>query len=147
MTYTATASGPRIGPKTRVLLVVGLALACFLVSMVADAPAAWAAPVINDAGPAGTAHIILRPLNATTLQLEYHFVNTQGALTTYVELSPVGLDSKSTIYTYGGPKADQIVHYNYRPGEQVSVGVHVKYLMSVGVQDNSANPYIVSYPR
>jgi hypothetical protein len=89
----------------------------------------------------------LRPLNATTPQLEHHFVNTQGALTTYVELSPVGLDSKSPIYTYGGPKADQIVHYNYRPRGQVSVGVHVKYLMSVGVQDNSANPYIVSYPR
>lgn len=82
------------------------ALLCGLLSgRVIDAPAARAAPEIHDAGPAGVAHISLRPYgnDPYTLALTYNIVNTQGA--TQTTFTPVGLSADSKTRNFTGNSA------------------------------------------
>ncbi|WP_280446374.1 hypothetical protein [Nocardia brasiliensis] len=111
------------------------------------APAASAGPEYSQNGPAGSVYITLRPFDQGRIALTYDLVNTQGATGMEVTLSPVGLNSASSSSTFGGSRASKTVIYPYTAGDQVSVGVHVKFLPPHGIQDNSANPFVVSYPR
>ena len=125
-----------------------LAICASLFLSIAAISPAVAAPEYNDSGPAGTASVSLRPFGETgQLALSYNFVNTQGATATEITLTPVGLNSESATYSYGGNRASGMVIYPYVEGEQVSVGLHVVFLTPFGVQDNSANPIVVSFPR
>lgn len=124
-----------------------LAICASLLLSIAAALPAIAAPEYNESGPAGTASVSLRPFGQGQLALSYTFVDTQGATATEITLTPVGLNSDASTYSYGGNRASGMVIYPYVEGEEVSVGLHVIFLTPVGVQDNSANPIVVSYPR
>lgn len=79
--------------------------------------------------------------------MSYDFVNTQGAVSTEITLTPVGLNADPSTQFHGGNHATGMVIYQYVEGEQVSVGLHVVFLTPHGVQDNSAKPIVVSYPE
>jgi hypothetical protein len=126
-------------------LVVSIAL----VLTVLLAPTAMAAPTFDDVGPAGTAHISLRPFggNPRVLALNYSLTNTQGAFAGHLILTPVGLNSKPTERDFVGNSVSGVVMYNYIPGEQVSVGVHITFQTPKEPQYNDNDPFVVSYPR
>lgn len=146
---TATAPpAPLPGRHLRRVATILTALAALLLVTTLTAPTALAVPEINTTGPAGTAHVVLRPFGGIhTLQLTYSFVNTQGATATHITLTPVGLNAKSTEHDYIGNRADGTILYTYNPGDLVSVGIHVVFLTPFGVQDNSRKPLVVSYPK
>ncbi|MET9026879.1 hypothetical protein ABZW96_14875 [Nocardia sp. NPDC004168] len=147
----AAISRPAVGgassPRSVRIFFLAIATALAMLGSLFVAPAASAAPEYYQQGPAGSVNITLRPFDQGRIALTYDLVNTQGATGMEVTLTPVGLNSKSTTSSFGGSRASKTVIYPYTTGEQVSVGVHVKFLTSHGVQDNSANPFIVSYPR
>lgn len=147
--------GRRIGwaRRTRLgagrLTVVLSVLSALLGAGVLVAPAAFAAPEIQDAGPAGTAVITLRPYgnDPNTLALTYNLVNSQGATATEITLTPVGLNADSKTRSFAGNSAYGMELYKYTPGAQVSVGIHIVFLTPSGVQNNSRHPYVVTYPK
>jgi hypothetical protein len=144
---------PPLGPRTHShklrlggsTLVASIALLLTLLL----APPAIAAPTLNESGPAGNAHIELLPYggNPRILALRYTLTNTQGAFAGHLILTPVGLNSKATERDFIGNSVSGIVMYNYIPGEQVSVGVHVSFQTPNQRQYNDLNPFVVSYPR
>jgi hypothetical protein len=113
------------------------------------APPALAAPTLDVSGPAGHAHIELRPFggNPRVLALSYNLTNTQGAFAGHLILTPVGLNSKATERDFVGNTVSGVVMYNYNPGEQVSVGVHVTFQTPQQEQYNDLHPFVVSYPK
>ncbi|MFE7796889.1 hypothetical protein [Nocardia sp. NPDC057440] len=129
------------------MFILAIATGLAMLGSLLVAPAASAGPEYYQQGPAGSINITLRPFDAGRIALTYDIVNTQGATGMEVTLSPVGLNSESSSSTFGGGRATKTVIYPYTAGDQVSVGVHVKFLTPHGVQDNSANPFVVSYPR
>lgn len=140
-------AGRALGWSAGRMLILTLAAGIAVLGSLLAAPVASAGPEYNEQGPAGTINITLRPFDAGRIALTYDIVHTQGATGMEVTLSPVGLNSASSSSTFGGGRATKTVIYPYTAGDQVSVGVHVKFLTPHGIQDNSASPFVVSYPR
>lgn len=80
------------------------------------------------------------------LALTYDLDNTAGATGGSVTLTPVGLNAAPRTDTVAEARVRSTVLSPYTPGRPGQRRVHVVFLTPEGVQDDSADPFVVSYP-